>query len=132
MGRGESSIDLSKPVAADSKAAVALKASLAHTPIPLPASWKMAYSQAKELSAVLVIEAPTSVGADSQWQFIPNDTPGVSLETGYLTAGTGRTLVLPLSISRPSAGDRPLALAGLLILGKNGPAYSFTIPVPAP
>jgi hypothetical protein len=35
-------------------------------------------------------------------------------------------------LSRESTGGRPLEVAGLLVLGKNGPAYAFRLPIPAP
>lgn len=130
MGRGEGRIDLAKPVSADSKVAKALAESIARLPKPLPADWKVALAEVTEDSAVLVFEAPASVGADTSWQFIPSDTPGVLLASGYRAEAKGRTLRVPLILSREGAGERSLEAAGLIVLGKNAPAYSFKIPVP--
>ena len=131
MGRGESKIDLSKPVGAGTKPVQALADSLAHLPKPLPAEWKVSVSDVGPVKATLVVEAPAAISADAQWQLIPSDTPGVLLESGYMAEAKGRILRVPLALSRESALGRPIEAKGLFILGKNGPAYAFSIPIPA-
>ena len=130
MGRGEGRVDLAKPAAADSKAAKAVAESISRLPKPLPADWKVSLADVVADSAVLVLEGPGSLGADADWQFIPSDTPGVLLASGYRAEAKGRSLRVPLTLSRESAGERALEAAGLIVLGKNEPAYSFKIPVP--
>lgn len=131
MGRGEGSVDLAKPVDARARAAQALATSLAQLPKPLPADWKASLSEVGADRAVLVLEAPASVSADATWQFIPGDTPGVLLESGYRAEAKGRILRVPLALSRESTLGKPLDAAGLVVLGKNAPSYSFSLPVPA-
>ena len=130
MGRGEGRVDLAKPAAADSKAAKAVAGSISRLPKPLPADWKVSLTDVAADSAVLVLEGPGSLGADADWQFIPSDTPGVLLASGYRAEAKGRSLRVRLTLSRESAGERALEAAGLIVLGKNAPAYSFKIPVP--
>lgn len=130
MGRGEGKVDLAKPVAADSKAAKAVAESVARLPKPLPAAWKASLVEVAEDAAVLLLEGPADLGADAEWQFIPSDTPGVLLASGYRAEAKGRSVRVPLALSRDNATERPLQAAGLIVLGKNAPAYSFRIPVP--
>lgn len=132
MGSAETAVDLAKPVAADAAPARALADSLARLPKPLPAGWKLTVADAAAETATLVVEAPADTPADAAWRFIPNDTPGCLLESGYLADAKGRLLRVPLMLSRESTGGRPLEVAGLLVLGKNGPAYAFRMPIPAP
>lgn len=132
QGRSEATVDLAKPVAADSKAAKALADSLARLPKPLPAEWKVAIKGVEADKAVLEIAGPASAAADGELRFIPNDTPGVLLASGYLADAKGRVISVPLALSRESALGKPLEAAGLLVVGKNGPAYSFRVAVPAP
>ena len=130
MGRGEGKVDLAKPVAADSKAAKVLAESVARLPKPLPAAWKASLVEVAEDAAVLLLEGPADLGADAEWQFIPSDTPGVLLASGYRAEAKGRSMRVPLTLSRDNATETPLEAAGLIVLGKNAPAYSFRIPVP--
>ena len=130
MGRGEGRVDLAKPSAAGSREAKALADSLSRLPKALPAAWKVSLAEVSAESAVLVFEAPAEVGADAAWQFIPADTPGVILASGYRAEAKGRSLRVPLALSRESALGKPLEAAGLIVLGNNAAAYSFRIPVP--
>jgi len=130
MGRGEGRVDLAKPVAADSAPSKALAASLSRLPKPLPKGWRVSFTQVTADAAVLVVDAPDDLGADAEWRLIPADTPGVILASGYLADAKGRSLRVPLSLSRESALGKPLQAAGLIVLGKNAPAYAFRIPVP--
>ena len=130
MGRGEGRIDLAKPAAAGSKAAKAVAESLSRLPKPLPSDWKVSLAEVTADAAVLVFEGPADLGTEAAWQFIPSDTPGVLLASGYRAEAKGRSLRVPLALSRESALGKPLEAAGLIILGKNAPAYSFKIPVP--
>ena len=132
MGSGEASVDLAKPVAAESAPARALAESLARLPKPLPPGWRLSVAEVAAESATLVVQAPPDFSADGEWSFIPNDTPGCLLESGYLATAKGRLLRVPLMLSRESASGRPLEVAGLLILGKNGASYAFRLPIPAP
>lgn len=130
MGRGEGRVDLAKPVGVDSKQGQALSESLSRLPKPLPKSWRVSFTEVTAESAVLVVEAPGEVAADAEWQFIPADAPGVILASGYRAEAKGRTLRVPLTLSRESALGKPLQAAGLVVLGKNAAAYAFRIPVP--
>ena len=130
MGSAQGSIDLTKPVARDAKAAIQLADSLARRPKPLPGEWKVSLEEVSAERAVLVFAGPESIGTEKPWQFIPADTPGVLLESGYLAEAKGRVLRVPLAISRENSLGKGLEAAGLIVLGKNGPAYSFTVPVP--
>jgi len=100
-------------------------------PKPLPAEWKVAIKGVEADKAVLEITGPASAAADGELRFIPNDTPGVVLASGYLADAKGRNLSVPLALSRESALGRPLEAAGLLVVGKNGSVYSFRVAVPA-
>jgi thiol:disulfide interchange protein DsbD len=131
MGRAESRIDLTKPVAADSKPAKALAESLSRLPKPLPPGWKASLEEVGPERAVIQVEGPSTLAADAAWQFIPKDTPGVLLESGYRAEAKGRILRVPLVLSRESSLGQPLQVAGLLVFGKNEPAFAFSIPVPA-
>lgn len=131
MGRAESRIDLAKPAPPDSKSAKALAASLARLPRPLPAGWKVSIEEAGTERAVLQVEGPSTLAEGAAWQFIPQDTPGVLLESGYRAEAKGRLLRVPLALSRESSLGQPLQVAGLLVFGKNETAFAFSIPVPA-
>jgi len=127
MGQNEAKADLAKPVAADAPLAKALAESLARMPRPLPADWKCAIAEVEAESAVLSIEAP---GAE-ELRFLPFETPGARLASGFHVDAKGASLRAELELSRESTLGKPLEVGGILVVGKNGPAYSFRVPVPA-
>lgn len=127
MGQNEAKTDLAKPVAADAPLAKALAESLARMPRPLPADWKCAIAEVEAESAVLSIEAP---GAE-ELRFLPFETPGARLASGFHVDAKGASLRAELELSRESTLGKPLEVGGILVVGKNGPAYSFRVPVPA-
>lgn len=127
LGQNESRVDLAKPVAADAPLAKALAESLARTPAPAPAGWKCAIADVAADSAVLSIEAP---GA-AELRFLPYETPGARLASGLVADAKGGSLRAQLALSRESTLGKPLEVAGIVVVGKNGPAYSFRVPVPA-
>lgn len=153
MGQNVTTVDLVKPVAPDAAPAKDLAASLARVPTPLPATWKVALEDVTEDAATLRIES----GRRGPLRFIPFDTPGVALESGYLadsndgaekgtqegaTSGTSGgtststsaststgTWLVPLTISRESSLGRPLEVGGIVI-SNDGTAHAFRLPVP--
>ncbi len=133
MGQNTATVDLLKPVASDAAAAKELAASLARVPKPIPASWKVALEDVANESATLRIET----GGGGALRFIPFDTPGVLLESGYLaeskpdnpSGNQGGALLVPLAISRESSLGRPLEVGGIVI-GNDGVAHSFRLSVP--
>ena len=127
MGQNEAKADLAKPVAADAPIAKALAESQAQAPKPIPAGWKCAIADVAEESAVLTIEAP---GA-AELRFFPFETPGARLASGFLADAKGAALRAEIELSRESTLGKPLEVAGIVLVGKNGPAYSFRVPVPA-
>lgn len=127
MGQNEAKADLAKPVAADAPLTKALAESLARMPRPLPADWKCAIAEVEAESAVLSIEAP---GAE-ELRFLPFETPGARLASGFHVDAKGASLRAELELSRESTLGKPLEVGGILVVGKNGPAYSFRVPVPA-
>lgn len=127
MGQNESKVDLAKPAAADAPIAKALAESLARTPKPMPAEWKCALAEVSEKSAVLAIDAP---GA-ADLRFFPFETPGARLATGFLAEAKAGPLRAEIELLRESTLGKPLEIAGIVVVGKNGPAYSFRLPVPA-
>ena len=132
LGRNESQVDLLKPAAPDSVAAKSLATSLALVPKPLPADWKVSMTDVSAEAAVLVIEAPAAVAADAAWTMLPAETPGIFLESGYLAEAKGRSLRVPLVLSREISEGRPLAFTGVVDLGKNAGSFAFSVPVPNP
>jgi thiol:disulfide interchange protein DsbD len=132
LGRNESQVDLLKPATPDSAAAKALAASLALVPKPLPGDWKVSLSDVSAESAILVVEAPASVAADAAWTMLPAETPGIFLESGYMAEAKGRSLRVPLVLSREISEGRPLVFTGVVDLGKNAVAFAFSVPVPNP
>jgi len=126
MGQNEAKADLAKPVAADAPLAKALAESLARMPRPLPADWKCAIAEVEAESAVLSIEAP---GAE-ELRFLPFETPGARLASGFHVDAKGASLRAELELSRESTLGKPLEVGGILVVGKNGPVYSFRVPVP--
>lgn len=127
MGQNEAKVDLAKPVAADAAIAKALAETLARTPQPMPADWKCAIAEVSAESAVLTIEG---AGA-AELRFLPFETPGARLASGFLAEAKGSALRAEIALSRESTLGKPLEVAGIVIVGKNGPAYSFRLPVPA-
>lgn len=139
MGSAEVTVDLAKAVAADSPEGKALAASLERVPGPLPAGWSVAVRDAGAESARLEINAPAEVPADAAWTFIPFDTPGVALASGYKADAKGRSAAFELMLSRESAPagarDGSLEVGGIVVLAKSGnkaPAYAFRTLIPAP
>jgi DsbC/DsbD-like thiol-disulfide interchange protein len=127
LGQNEAKIDLAKPVAADAPLAKAVAEALARTPGPMPADWKCAIAEVTAESAVLTIEAP---GA-SELKFLPFETPGARLASGFVADAKGDSLRAEIELSRESTLGKPLEVSGIVVVGKNGPAYSFRLPVPA-
>jgi DsbC/DsbD-like thiol-disulfide interchange protein len=127
LGQNEAKIDLAKPVAADAPLAKAVAESLARTPKPMPADWKCAIAEVAAESAVLTIEAPDA----AELRFLPFETPGARLASGFVADAKGSALRAEIELSRESTLGKPLEVAGIVVVGKNGPAYSFRVPVPA-
>lgn len=126
MGQNEAKADLAKPVAADAPIAKSLAESLARAPKPMPADWKCAVAEVSEKSAVLTVEAP----GVAEMRFFPFETPGARLASGFLAEAKGNSLRADIELSRESTLGKPLEIAGIVVVGKNGPAYSFRLPVP--
>ena len=127
LGQNEAKVDLAKPVGADSPLAKGLAETLARTPKPMPSEWKCAVAEVVGESAVLTIEAP---GA-AEMRFLPYETPGARLASGFIAEAKGSSLRAEIALSRESTLGKPLEIAGIVVVGKNGPAYSFRLPVPA-
>jgi DsbC/DsbD-like thiol-disulfide interchange protein len=127
LGQNEAKVDLAKPVAADAPLARAAADALARTPKPLPPEWKCAIAEVTAESAVLTIEAP---GA-SELKFLPYETPGARLASGFVADAKGASLRAEFELSRESTLGKPLEVSGIVVVGKNGSAYSFRLPVPA-
>jgi len=132
LGRNEATVDLAKPVAADSKQAKALAESVAALPKALPADWKVRLADVSAEAAILELEAPASLAADAAGMMLPADTPGIFLESGYLAEANGRFLRVPLVLSRELTEGQPLVFAGIIVLGKNAGSFAFSLPMPAP
>jgi thiol:disulfide interchange protein DsbD len=126
MGAFEGSVDLAKPVGAESAAGQELAASLAQVPKPLPADWKVSLEDVAEDAATLVIESP---GA-SPLRFIPFETPGAGLDEGYLADSKLGRLEAQFRLSRESTLGKPLEVGGIVVVGNAAEAYSFRIPAP--
>ena len=77
--------------------------------------------------AVLVIET----GGAGPLRFLPFETPGVLLESGYAAESKTGVLRIPLDVSGESSLGRALEAGGLVIVGNGSEAYSFRLPVPA-
>lgn len=127
MGSNASTVDLAKPVAPDAPAAARLRASLAAVPKPLPEGWRVAIVDATAETAVLSVDP---AGASGPVAFVPDDTPGVLLASGYLAESKEGALRAELSIHRENALGKPLEVAGILVVGKEGAAYAFRLPIP--
>ena len=127
LGRNEAKIDLAKPVAADAPLAKSVADALARTPKPIPADWKCALAEVTDESAVLTVEAP---GA-AELRFLPFETPGARLASGFVADAKGASLRAEIELSRESTLGKSLEVSGIVVVGKNGPAYSFRLPVPA-
>lgn len=127
LGQNEAKVDLAKPVAAGAPIAKALAESLARVPQPAPADWKFAIAEVTDTSAVLSIDAS---GADGL-RFIPLETPGVHLASGFVADAKGAALRVEIALSRESSLGKPLEIAGIVVVGKNGPARAFRLPVPS-
>jgi hypothetical protein len=96
-------------------------------PQPAPADWKFAVAEVTDTSAVLTVDAP---GADGL-RFIPLETPGVHLASGFVADAKGAALRVEIALSRESSLGKPLEIAGIVVVGKNGPARAFRLPVPS-
>jgi hypothetical protein len=68
-------------------------------------------------------------------RFIPDDTPGASLASGFLAPAKDGAIETEFTLSRESTLGKPLEIAGIVVLdgasGNNPRAYSFRLPVPA-
>ena len=127
LGQNVATVDLSKPVAADSPLATELATALEHLPKVVPASWKVELTEITNDGAVLVIET----GGAGPLRFLPFETPGVLLESGYAAESKTGVLRIPLDVSGESSLGRALEAGGLVIVGNGSEAYSFRLPVPA-
>jgi thiol:disulfide interchange protein DsbD len=127
LGQNEAKVDLAKPVAADAPLAKAAEEALARTPQAMPADWKCALAEITAKSAVLSIEAPNA----PELRVLPFETPGARLASGFVADAKGGSLRAEIELSRESTLGKPLEVSGIVIVGKNGPAYSFRLPVPA-
>ena len=126
MGQNEARVDLVIPVKPESALAKATAEALARAPKPLPADWRCAVAEATEESAVLTVEPPSA----EDLRFLPYDTPGARLASGYYADSKGSALTAEIELSRESTLGKPLEVGGILVVGKNGPVYSFRVPVP--
>ncbi len=131
MGNNEIEVDLSKPVSAESASGKELTASLARVPKPAPTTWSIALEEVGADSAVLTIDTHTAHAI----KFVPYDTPGVLLETGFMAeSNKGEVqgkLRVKLNVSRDNSLESALKVAGIVIVGNESSAYSFRLPVPA-
>lgn len=128
MGSGEFALDLAK-ASADGAVAKELAQALARVPAPwseAPKDHGLAISlrEVAAESAVLAVEAKGAI------RFIPFDTPGASLASGYLAAAKASPLEAELRLSRESTLGGPLEVGGVLFVGNDPRPYSFRIPVP--
>jgi thiol:disulfide interchange protein DsbD len=126
MGSFSGSVDLAKPVPLESAVGKGLTASLARVPKPMPADWKVALEDVADDAAMLVVES----SGPSPLRFIPFDTPGAGLGEGYLADSKLGRLEAELRLSRESTLGRPLEVGGIVLVGNDGEAYTFRIPVP--
>lgn len=130
MGQREIAIDLARPVAADVPLARATAESLTRVPPALPAGWKIAVAAASAEEATLVIEAPAGALSEGQsFRFLPYETPGATLASGGVADSSGALLRTQLEVSAENAVGGKLEIAGILVVGKNGPAYTFRTPI---
>ena len=127
MGSNAAEVDLARPAAKDSPAAVRVSAALGALPKPLPTDWRISVERTSADLAVLSVVRPDAAGPLT---FIPDDTPGVVLASGYLAETKEGPLRTEISIHPENAGDKPLEAAGILVVGKTGQAYAFRVPVP--
>jgi DsbC/DsbD-like thiol-disulfide interchange protein len=137
LGRKEAKVDLAAPSAPDSVAAARLSEALAGVPTPLPAGWKVSLRSIEEDTATLVVEIPADA-AKAGFRFIPYDTPGCVLESGYMAETKGRALEVELRLSRGSSLGKPIEVAGILVSAETGVAarkpsfaHAFTLAIPA-
>lgn len=134
MGRHETAVDLAKPVDASDAAVAALVQSLVEVPRPMPADWTVELREVADDAAILVVQPPKS-SAQKALRFIPDDSPGASLASGYFVPAKDGALEADFSLSRESTLGKPLEIAGIVVLdgasGNNPRAYSLRLPVPA-
>ncbi|MBI1304656.1 MAG: hypothetical protein GC172_12860 [Phycisphaera sp.] len=137
LGRREAKVDLAEPSAPDSAAAARLSDALASVPTPLPSGWRASLRSIAEESATLVLEIPADAGKNG-FRFLPYDTPGCALESGYMAETKGATLEVELRLSRGSTLGKPLEVAGILVPVESGAAarkpafaHAFTLAIPA-
>jgi len=127
MGSNVAEVDLARPAAKGSPAGARLAAALEALPKPLPKDWRIAIERASTDLAVLSVAPPD---AATPLTFIPDDTPGVVLASGYLVETKDGPLRAEVSVHAENADGKPLEVAGILVVGKTGSAYAFRIPVP--
>jgi len=134
MGRHETTVDLAKPATANDPAVAALAQSLVEVPRPMPADWKVELCEVGDDAATLVVQPPKSA-PQQPVRFIPDDTPGASLASGYFVPAKDGAIEAEFALSRESTLGKPLEIAGIVVLdgasGNNPRAYSFRLPVPA-
>ncbi|MFM7050516.1 MAG: protein-disulfide reductase DsbD domain-containing protein [Planctomycetota bacterium] len=129
MGRGEFTLDLAK-ASADGAVAKELEKSLALLPAPIseaPKQHGLAASlrQVEDGSATLVVACQGAV------RFIPFDTPGARLASGYSAAAKAGPLEAEIELSRESTLGGPLEVGGILMVGNDPRPYSFRLTVPS-
>lgn len=134
FGRNESTVDLARPVAVDSREAKALAEWLARRPVALAGATDaptVALEGVSDDAAELVI----SWKAGGPVRFIPYDTPGALLESGYMAGSNEAPLRVALAVSRENTLGGPLEVGGLILVGapagKKQAAYSFRLPIPS-
>lgn len=129
LGKNAAEIDLAKPVAAADPAVVRLSESLKAVPGPFPKSWKASLEEVGESDATLVVTLPPEA-AKAPLVFLPHDNAGVALAEGYVAEGVGPELRVPLTISRDAATGAELRVSGVIVVGNDGRAHAFDLPVP--
>ena len=141
FGRNEADADLAKPASSDSADGRLLGEWLARRPAALPTGAAatagaptVALEQA-DGATELVVSWPVPAGnKPAAVRFIPFDTPGVLLESGYMAASNDSPLRVALRVSPENALGGRLEVGGLLLVGdgKNATAHSFRLPIPKP
>ncbi|MCE2882617.1 MAG: hypothetical protein LW636_09725 [Planctomycetaceae bacterium] len=129
MGSREIMLDLAKP-SSDAALAKDLADSLAATPLPVSEAPK-ALGLAVRLNEVAEQSAVLSVTASGPVRFIPFETPGARLASGFVASTKESPLEVGIELSRESTLGGPLEVGGILLVGNDPRPYSFRLPVPA-
>lgn len=131
MGSREITLDLARS-SSDAAVAKELADSLAATPLPVSQAPKalglaVRLEGVSEQSASLAV----SLAGSGPVRFIPFDTPGARLASGYVSSSKEGPLAVDIELSRESTLGGPLEVGGILLVGNDPRPYSFRIPVPA-